>query len=364
MTYRERSRIVPNDPPHALGTVRTVTRRGAPAAWLILLVSTLIACTPAGAGLRPLQPAPAPSSSSVLDPDAPLSLRAMTYNILGNNVPSDWFPLIARDELVPMVRVPGTVAKIQVVEPDVIAFQEFASDLESADAIEQRLPEFTWLEGPGEHAIAVRTSRFEVLQYGKDVLNKDGELGVWMDRYVDWAQLRDRASGRGLWVLNVHAHAFQSDELAAARQRGIERLVEVMNRLDPGMAEPLVLLGDFNASDTETRPVYRSHRELLPQAGLVYTREVAEQDVSDIKRASSLNRMSAKVAGVDVAKVVRRYDKRIDHIWVPKGTRVTAWAVQTGPGVTWTNVRGKRVPVWTGIVPSDHSPVFADLHFG
>ncbi|PKQ24527.1 MAG: hypothetical protein CVT65_02580 [Actinobacteria bacterium HGW-Actinobacteria-5] len=326
---------------------------------IILACALLVACTPAGAA-APSSPA-VPTGARLGGPA--MSLRAMTYNVLGGPVPDDWFPLIARDELTPMARAPGMVAKVELADPDVVGLQEFVNGSESATWIEQHLPGYTWLPGPDNHAIALRTSRFAVAASGSERVNTAGEQGAILDRYVDWVRVRDRGSGRTALVLNLHAHAWQSPQLAATRSLAIDRLVDLFGRLDPGLHEPLVLLGDFNARDDETRPVYRDHLDKLVAAGLVDARRVAEKDASDVPRASSLQQMTARVAGVEVAKVVRRTDRRIDYVWVPKGTTVRAWAVLSGPGVGWQRVRGLRVPTWTGIVPSDHSPVFADLRF-
>ena len=62
--------------------------------------------------------------------------------------------------------------------------------------------------------------------------------------------------------------------------------------------------------------------------------------------------------------MVRRNNKHVDYVWVPKGAHVSTWAVLSGPGLAWRRVDGVRVPLWTGIIPSDHSPVVADLRFG
>ena len=328
-----------------------------------LLVVLLAACTPAGTGGLTRTPSPhtPPAGAQVSGP--PLDLRVMTYNVLGGPVPDDWFPLIARQELVPSVRAPGTVAKLRLADPDVAALQEFATGSEPAGWIERHLPAYIWLHGPDNHALLVRAARFEVLATGDRRLNSTGEEGSFLDRYVDWARLRERSSGRTVLVLNVHAHPLQTPELAAVRSLAVHRLVDLVAELDPALAEPLVLLGDFNASDSETRPVFRDHLVLLRRAGLVDARTVAARDTSDVPRANSLHQLSGKVAGRYVAKVVRRSGRQIDYVWVPEGARVRTWQVLSGPGVAWRRVRGVRVPTWTGVVPSDHSPVVAELRF-
>jgi endonuclease/exonuclease/phosphatase family metal-dependent hydrolase len=255
------------------------------------------------------------------------------------------------------------VAKVHAVDPDVVGLQEFATGSESAGWIEQHLPGYTWVHGPDNHALMVRTSRFEIVATGEHQLNVAGQEGAIDSRFADWARLRDRSSGRTLLVLNVHAHAWQSETLARVRSLAIGRLVALVRELDPGLKEPLVLLGDFNARSNDKRPLWGDHLRKLAAAGLVDAARLAEHDSSDVVGANSLNRMVAKVAGQDVARAVQRSGSHIDYVWVPKGTRVSTWEVLSGPGVTWRNISGARVPMWTGIIPSDHSPVAAELRF-
>ena len=288
----------------------------------------------------------------------------MTYNVLGGPVPDAWCPLIPREELVPMVRAPGIVAKVTAADPDVIGLQEFATGAESAAWIEGHLPAYTWVHGPDNHALAVRASRFDVVGSGEHQLTVAGADGAIDNRYADWLRLRERSSGRTLLVLNLHTHAWQSETLARVRSQAIGRLVRLVGELDRGLKEPLVLLGDFNAGSNEKRPLWGDHLRKLAAAGLVDTARVTELDSSDVANASSLNRMGASIGGNDMAKVVRRDGSHIDYVWVPKGTKVSSWAVLSGPGVGWRMVSGTKVPAWAGIIPSDHSPVVADLRFG
>lgn len=288
----------------------------------------------------------------------------MTYNVLGGPVPDDWFPLIPRDELVPMVRAPGVVTKVQFADPDIVGMQEFAAGTNSASHIQAHLPGYTWLHASDNHALLVRTSRFAVVASGERKVNTANQEGSVFDRYADWARVRERSSGRTLLVLNVHAHPWQSREFATVRSHAIQRLAALIGELDPGLVEPLVLLGDFNAGSAENRPVFRDHITLLRAAGIVDAKTLAGRDASDVSGANSLHQMSARVAGTDVARVVRRNGTHLDYVWVPGGVQVSTWQVLSGPGLTWRRVRGVRVPMWTTTIPSDHSPVVADLRFG
>ena len=331
-------------------------------ACLVLAAALLAACT----ATPPTVPHPEESGLSVAPQVSgpPLLVRAMSFNVLGGPVPDDWFPLIPRDELIPMARAPGVVKKVQVGDPDIVGMQEFAAGTDSASYIEAQLAGYTWLHASDNHALLVRTKRFTVVASGESKLNTAAQDGSIFDRYADWVRVRERSSGRTLLVLNVHAHPWQSPEFAGVRSLAIRRLVTLIGELDPGLVEPLVLLGDFNAGSAEDRPVFRDHRTLLRAAGIVDAKTLAARDASDVPRAASLHQMSAKVAGSGVAKVVRCSGSHVDYVWVPKGAHVSTWQVLSGPGLAWRRVRGVRMPIWTGTIPSDHSPVVADLRFG
>ncbi|MGC3993784.1 MAG: endonuclease/exonuclease/phosphatase family protein [Propionicimonas sp.] len=342
--------------------------RSAVIALLALLLALSTACTapaPTGSPAPVASTAPTVASTGTAHPSGPaLDVRAMSWNVLGGPVPEDWFPLIPRTELEPMRRAPATVAKVRLADPDVAGFQEFQNGSDSAAWIEQQLVDYTWVHGPDNHAIIVRTSRFAVVDQGNRRLNVAGEQGAILDRYVDWVRVQDRASGRTMLVLDLHAHAWQSSALAAVRALAITRLVDLLAELDPELAEPLVLLGDFNAKSTETRPVYRAHLVKLAAAGLVDAQHAARKDTSDVPGAASLNQMSATVDGTPTAKAVKRTGVHIDYVWAPAaGVTVRTWAVLSGPGVEWSRTTRGRVAMWTGIIPSDHSPVVADLRF-
>lgn len=331
-------------------------------ACLVLTAALLAGCTAGPAAVAQSQGAVPEAQPQVAGP--PLLVRAMSYNVLGGPVPDDWFPLLPRDELVPMVRAPAAVAKVQLGDPDIVGLQEFATGTDSGSYIEAHLPGYTWLHASDNHALMVRTDRFTVVASGESRLNAANSDGSIFDRYADWARVRERSSGRTLLVLNVHAHPWQSLAFAGVRSLAIQRLVALIGELDPGLVEPLVLLGDFNAGSAENRPVFRDHITLLRAAGIVDAKTLAARDASDVPGAASLHQLSAKVAGVGVAKVVRRNDRHVDYVWVPRGVTVSAWQVLSGPDLAWRRVRGVRVPLWTGIIPSDHSPVLADLRFG
>ena len=238
------------------------------------------------------------------------------------------------------------------------------------DADDPRLGDYVGLREATLRRL-LETERGVFIAEGSKVIRRAVEAGypprsfLLAERWLaDLARLRDRSSGRTVLVLNVHAHPVQTVQMARVRALGITRLVAVVRELDPKLAEPLVLMGDFNAGDKESRPVFRDHLTALSELGLADTAALAARDASDVPNANSLNKLTAQVAGVEVAKVVRRTARHVDYVWVPSRTEVSTWQVLSGPGVRWQRVRGERVPTWPGIIASDHSPVIAEFTFG
>ena len=335
----------------------------------------ITACTahpapePGGTGTSPA--ATPTTTAPPTDPGGAITLTVMSYNVLGGVPPNSWFPLIPPAELDPMAREPGTVAKIRHVNPDLIGFQEYRPEGPSGQRLADDLADYSWIlpDNPTKETVAVpllyKPTRFDRIDSGFERITdpEDGCSGN-MERYAAWAKLRDKKTGRTLAAINVHTCPYQTDASAAIRSASIDRIVALVGRLDPGLADPLVLTGDFNAHSDETRPVYRDHLTKLAAAGLADTATTAKKDTSDVPRAGSYNGMQSSVKGKEHAKVVRRTNRHMDYIWVPKKTKVATWATVSGPGLAWRTIEGvKNIPVWTGIIPSDHSPVVAKITF-
>lgn len=339
----------------------------------ISAVLMLTACTGATPLVAPAT-VPAKAACAAADPepgasDEPLNLTVASYNVLGGPPPPEWFPQIDPAELDPLVREPATVALIEHLDADVLGLQEYRPEDKSGARMAADLDQYTWVAPESDNAEAVavpvlfRTDRFDCLANGGEKVTSVGEHGSMLDRYVTWAELRDRDSGRRFFVFNYHAHPWQTDEFAALRSTAVGRILDVLERVNPGLAEPFVIVGDFNARNNDTRKVYRDHVHKLGKRGIVDAATIAVKDTSDIPRANSMNKMSAKIGGEYIGKAIRRNGQHIDYVWVPEATLARSWAVVSGPNATWRTINGKKVPVWTGIVPSDHSPVVAELRF-
>ncbi|MDR1712437.1 MAG: endonuclease/exonuclease/phosphatase family protein [Propionibacteriaceae bacterium] len=296
--------------------------------------------------------------------DEPVTFTAMSYNILGGYGPAAGFysDYIDLDELVPVNRVPATIDKIRLGDPDVIGFQEFQWDDEGGPLLRSELDDYTWVRLGYDLAIALRTSRFEVLSTGQDVIS-DGEARGWgFSREAVWAEVWAKAEKRRFFVFNTHLQPWQTEENAEVRNEEATNLLAMIERVAD--SAPFILLGDFNLRSDEKRAVFVDPLNTLLDGGLVDSFTVAKKDVSDVPNAASMNQMGAKVGGTKViAKVIKRFksSRHYDYVWVKKGTKVATWATISGPNVKWKKVNGQRVPTWTGIVASDHSPVQAKL---
>ncbi len=172
-----------------------------------------------------------------------------------------------------------------------------------------RLPEFDFYglgrndgRSRGEHApLAIRKTRFTALERGTFWLSNDPkQIGVagWdasLPRTCTWMLVKDRVTGKKLWVANTHFdHRGSTARLESARL--IKRVVS-----DQPVAIPVVVMGDFNCL----------------QQSPPYMALVGDQSLTDARLLSK-----QKVAGPDSTWNGFRAiasDRIIDHIFV-RGT--------------------------------------------
>ncbi|WP_298132210.1 endonuclease/exonuclease/phosphatase family protein [Micropruina sp.] len=294
----------------------------------------------------------------------------MTYNTLtGRNDCAGCKAMKAAglgDELKLSARLPVVAEKVQLADPDIIGFQEN----EGADPLPQTrlatlLPEYAWANPDATVPIAVRSSRFTVVDSGVEQLEKGARKCIGRDRtngrFASWALLRETATERELWVFNTHLHPYDQAACADLRAANVARLAELVTAKNPDGRLPQLILGDFNAFGDETRERFSAHLTTLRELGMADAAAIAAQDDSDVPNAASAGWMTATVKGRSQVKVVRTSGRHIDFIWVPQDAEVASWAVLSGPGVEHRRIRGVKVPVWSGVMGSDHSPVVARL---
>ena len=226
--------------------------------------------------------------------DSADTFKLMTFNIRYNNVHDGKDAWANRADAVVNL----------LSKQDLIGLQEVtAGQLKTLVA---RLPELDFYgvgrddgRSRGEHApIGIRRTRFAVLERGTFWLSNDPEqVGVagWdasLPRTCTWMLVKDRLTGRKLWVANTHFdHRGSTARLESARL--IKRVVG-----DQPVAIPSVVMGDFNC--LQRSPPYMA---LVGEQTLKDARVLSKQKVTG--PASTWNGFREIASG-----------RIIDHIFV------------------------------------------------
>jgi endonuclease/exonuclease/phosphatase family metal-dependent hydrolase len=180
----------------------------------------------------------------------------------------------------------------------------------------------------GEYAaILFRRERFHVADAGTFWFSDTPSVvasrswGNRITRICTWARLIDR-DGRGFWVYNVHL----DHESPPSREKSVALLRQ---RIDarPHLAEPVIVLGDFNAG--EKNPALQP---LIADRAFVDTFRVRHPHEPRVGTANNFD--PGRIDG-----------EKIDYIFVQPGVTVLDAAID----------RTARA----GRVPSDHFPVVA-----
>ena len=335
--------------------IRPILRRAAAVAAGILL---LAGCTPPAAAPEE-SGTPLATTSVTTNPgqDSPsMGLRLMSFNILTSDpVIFTRNPRVPHDELVFSARAPQIASMVRSADPDLVALQENFGDPVPYDLLRDRLPGYAWVKPAEQVSILVRESRFTVEETGYRDLHRTQK------GFLSWARVRDVNTGGDLWVFDVHLRAGRSRAEARIRSEEVVTLGAIIAGLNPGNTLPTIVMGDLNTSSTEKRKVFRDPVVKLRSDGLVDAATVAVSNTSNVQKADTPHGFDARVGHKNYLKVVRRTGLRFDFIFVPKAWKAASFAVVTGPTVERTVIRGHRVYRWVGVVPSDHSPVVADI---
>jgi endonuclease/exonuclease/phosphatase family metal-dependent hydrolase len=221
--------------------------------------------------------------------------------------------------------------------PDVIGTQEALRF--QLDEIRAALPHYGAVgvgrddgREAGEYAaILFDTRRLELVAGGTFWLSDTPAVpgsATWgnrVTRICTWARLRERATGRGVAVYNVHL----DHESQPARERGVALVLErIRARADGRPAgEPVLLLGDFNAG--EANPA------------------VARVRAAGFRDAFRVRHPAEPLAGTFNAFRGDSTGDKIDYVFVPADAAVLHAAI----------LRDQEA----GRFPSDHFPVTARL---
>lgn len=253
------------------------------------------------------------------------------------------------------------------INPDLVGLQEAnkpPSGKRQLAVVAEALPGISWVYADHAIPIGYRAAAFALLDHGRVQLNWAGRGGATSARWAVWVKLRATADGSVFFFVNLHSQYMQLKAQAKARSAGWSRLVAALHKINAGNRLPTVMVGDFNASSTETRPIFRDHLTKLSAAGFVEAAATGT-NIAPIARVSSYNGWGDTIGGKWFYKAINRNSdgSHIDYVWTAGKVTSTTWQVYTGPSVTWRTIKGQQVP-FAPFIPSDHWPVVAHVAVG
>lgn len=213
---------------------------------LAIFVVTVLGALVAACDKEDIAPKAVPVSE-----DGSMELRLMTFNVRYENDKETGQRAWSE-------RLLGIVKMLRVEAPDVFGTQE-GQHGQMAD-LHVSMPDYDFhgygrADGAkkGEYAgIYFRRDRFEFdeanagMLWLSDTPEKAGSK-TWGNSYprvATWVRLTDRSSGKALWVINMHLdHRNQP-----SREKGVRLMAERLVKMN-ARGEPLVWLGDFNATE-------------------------------------------------------------------------------------------------------------------
>jgi endonuclease/exonuclease/phosphatase family metal-dependent hydrolase len=293
----------------------------------------------------------------------------MTYNILKGGTSCPGCAAMKKagyaDELDLKVRMPAAAAKIAYTGPAIVGIQENENDGKlPLTYLLPELPGYAAVNAKKSVPILYLESLFTLVDSGFATLEKPGVTCYQSDktagRYVSWAKLQHLETGGEIVVLNTHLHPGDSTECAALRAESITKIRALIDEVNPA-GLPIIVTGDFNTLHGEEREGYVDPLDKMWAAELVDAFDLADADLSDVEEADSANWMKAEIDGVEYAKAISTNHTHIDYIWLRDSALVTSWMVFSGPEIDYRDVEGQTVPFFAGVLPSDHSPVIADV---
>jgi len=261
------------------------------------------------------------------------NVKVMTFNIRYDN-PADG---INRWEL----RKTKVVSLLKFFEPDIFGLQEALSHQKKY--LEQELPEYESYglgrkdgKTQGEYSpLFFRKEKFELKKSGTFWLSETpdipGSVG-WdaaLERIATWAILKSRDTGSDLFILNTHFDHMGEK----ARLNSSELIVEKIAALAPGL--PVILMGDFNVTDTS-----EPYKYLTGQENLLLQDAIKITALPHYGPTWSFNGFEESISPRE----------RIDFIFTGPGIKVLKHGI----------ISDKFDEGW----PSDHFPVYAEILLG
>lgn len=260
---------------------------------------------------------------------AAVEIRVMTFNIRWDGLDRD---LNSWEQ-----RKTGVIELLRRHAPDAFALQEASPT--QAQYLEKSLPDYHIFSSSHQRAvyqpIFFRSDRFRLDSHGSFWVVEESELPGGTRRCT-WVRLVDTASGRGLYIFNLHLDG----RSASAQNSSVVALMEEVARRS--FKDPFLVMGDFNAVETRPAISFLKGKTPLPgQDGRTVVNSIALRDA--LREVIPAGRAPGTYHGF------RGYfdGPRIDYIFVSDGiTVLDAATIFDG-----TN----------GRFPSDHFPVFAEI---
>lgn len=281
------------------------------------------------------------------------AVTVMSYNLLGSRLYKVKWP--TRSKYVSRL--------IHSYNPDIIGFQEnFSYRGSHGQARVLNLPGYSWVAPDFRNAIAYKTGLGQVVDHGIIRLGTQGVFGSTHNRFAVWAKINTPAGG--LLLINAHTENGGGRGAAKARSHSYDLLLKALSTINPNNALPTVMTGDFNASNRETRPVYRDHLVKLGGAGFFDSATQAAVNSTKIPGVKSYNGFGYRIGKKFYPNAIRTGSSstHIDYVWTAGQVRAVGWQIAL-PTVTWRIIKGKRVP-FASEIGSDHWPVVARVESG
>lgn len=219
-----------------------------------------------------------------------------TYNILGVEYDPDIEPEYAwnlrKDALRDIVLQPNN-------NPDIIGLQECR--LQTDDVVER-------LEGLYDshvsdrqisaRAIFWKSDKFELVSYDDNIDIFGSQVsGYHNQRYISQVRLKEKETGKDLFVYNIHLPAGNSGTLQSVRGVGAKAVAEHGKRLADEYGIPVIVLGDFNNYNEPYIDNFPPAPTVFKENGLVDAYDIALNKVNN--NYSSLVNRSNSTATID-----------------------------------------------------------------